>query len=219
MKHTLFLVLAVLAVAACNAQTDPLEGKTLCVIGDSYVANHRRPKEETWHYKVAARHHMTYLNFGRNGGCIAWDRSREGFGRSLLERYKDMPAEADYVVVVAGHNDADKIKTSADSLRMFRDSLQLLCTRLIERYPAARIAFVTPWNVPRDGFHEVIQTIVEVCGENGIPVLNAATTSGIHVRNDAFRRRFFQAPNDTAHLNDAGHNLIINWGERFLLSL
>ena len=24
------------------------------VIGDSYVANHKRPKEETWHYKLAA---------------------------------------------------------------------------------------------------------------------------------------------------------------------
>lgn len=213
------LILALVLVALPVRAQDPLSGKTLCVIGDSYVANHRRPKTETWHYKVAARHHMTYLNYGRNGGCIAWDRSREGFGKSLLVRYKEMPDTADYILVIAGHNDADKIKTSRDSLLMFRDSLQQLCTALIERYPAARIAFVTPWNVPRAGFPEVIATIQEVCAANGIPVLNAATTSGIHVRNDAFRRRYFQAPNDTAHLNDAGHNLIVNWGEHFLLSL
>lgn len=217
MKPLLFLLIIMCSLAG-RAQ-DPLAGKTLCVIGDSYVANHRRPQSETWHYKAAARHQMTYLNYGRNGGCIAWDRSREGFGKSLLERYKDMPDTADYVLVIAGHNDAEKIRHSADSLRMFRDSLQRLCTALIERYPAARIAFVTPWNVPRPGFAEVIQTIVDVCGQAGIPVLNAATTSGIHVRNDAFRRRYFQAPNDTAHLNDAGHNLIVNWGEHFLMSL
>lgn len=216
----LILILMIACCGVCGwAQDDPLAGKTMCVFGDSYVANHRKPKTETWHAKVAAKHNMTYLNYGRNGSCIAFDRTRDGFGPSMLVRYKQMPDTADYVVVIAGHNDAEKIKNSADSLVMFRDSLQRLCDCLIEKYPTAKIAFVTPWNVDRPGFRQVITTIVEVCGDNGIPVLNAATTSGIHVRNDEFRRRYFQAPKDTAHLNDAGHNLLVGWAERFLLGL
>ena len=51
---------------------DPLAGKTINIIGDSYVANHRQPYENAWHYKVAARHGMTYNNYGRNGGAIAY---------------------------------------------------------------------------------------------------------------------------------------------------
>jgi len=199
--------------------TPPLAGKVMNIIGDSYVRNHRRPFTEAWHYKVAKRLGMTYNNYGRNGGCIAFDRQREGFGKSILQRYREMTDTADYVLVVAGHNDADKIRNSVDSLAMFRDSLDALCRGLIQKYPRAKIAFVTPWNVPRAGFREVIRAIHDVCGEHSIPVLDAATTSGIHVRDEQFRRIYFQAPNDTAHLNDEGHNLLLRWGEQFLLSL
>ena len=34
----------------------PLYGKTINVIGDSYVKNHRRPYEEAWHYLVAGKY-------------------------------------------------------------------------------------------------------------------------------------------------------------------
>jgi len=214
-----FFLLAALLLASPKLAAQPLAGKVVNVIGDSYVRNHRRPFSETWHCKVAARLGMTYNNYGRNGGCIAFDRSREGFGKSILQRYREMTDTADYVLVIAGHNDAEKIKTSADSLAMLRDSLDALCRGLIAKYPRAKIAFVTPWNVPRPGFREVIALIREVCGEHSIPVLDAAATSGIHVRDEGFRRLFFQAPNDTAHLNDEGHNLLLRWGERFLLGL
>ncbi len=197
----------------------PLAGKTMNVIGDSYVRNHRRPFTEAWHYKVAQRLGMKYNNYGRNGGCIAFDRSKDGFGPSILQRYVGMTDTADVVLVIAGHNDADKIKSSADSLVIFRDSLDALCKGLQQKYPQAKIAFVTPWDVPRPGFAEVIEVIKEVCGANHIAVLDAAHTSGIQVRDEAFRRKYFQAPHDTAHLNDAGHNLLLEWGEQFILGL
>lgn len=224
-RHLLITLLATCCANLLHAQTAdqaesrPLQGKVIHVIGDSYVRNHRRPFAEAWHYKVATRLGMTYNNYGRNGGCIAFDRSREGFGKSILQRYHEMSDTADYVLVIAGHNDADKIKGSKDSLQMLRDSLDALCQGLIQKFPRAKIAFVTPWNVPRPGFPEVIRTIHEVCALHSIPVLDAAATSGIHVRNEQFRRIYFQAPNDTAHLNDAGHDLLLRWGEQFILSL
>ena len=197
---------------------DPLEGKVMNVIGDSYVANHQRPKEETWHAKVAARHGMKYNNYGRNGGCVAFDRSKEGFGPSMLVRYKDMDPEADLVLIIAGHNDAVKVGNNKDSLNMFVDSLTLLISRIRIQCPKARIAYVTPWYVDRPGFKPVVKAIKKVCKRAHVPLLdNYSAKSAIQVRDEAFRREYFQRPNDTAHLNAAGHQLYLPTGEAFIL--
>ena len=220
------LLLTIMAMASlfCEAQNDntrqsPLYGKTINIIGDSYVANHRRPKEETWHSMVASKYSMTYRNYGRNGCCIAFNRDKDGFGPSLLDKYRMMNDTADYVIVLAGHNDAEKIKDSEDSLSIFRNRLEALCDSLIEKFPDAKLAFITPWNVQRPGFRQVIATIEEVCAERSIPVFNAAKESGIYVGNEKFRKRYFQSPNDTAHLNAKGHQLVMNKMESFLLRL
>lgn len=202
-------------IAATRSQ---LDGKSINVIGDSYVANHHRPVSETWHYKIAQRHHMTYRNYGINGNSIAFDRTAQGYGRSVLQRYAEMNDSADYVLVIAGHNDAHLIGDSRDSLRMFCDSLSTLCAGLKAKFPHSKIAFVTPWNVDHAGFQQVQRAIKDVCRQYGFAVLDAATTSGILVNDDEFRSRYFQnnGKGDHAHLNDKGHDLLVEWGERFL---
>lgn len=194
----------------------PLSAQTINVIGDSYVANHRRPQAEAWHALVAQRHGWTYRNYGRNGSSIAWDRQR--FGPRIVERYRLMNDTADVVVVIAGHNDATLIGNNRDSLLLFRDSLDLLCQRLREKYPHATIGFVTPWHVKRPSFKPVIKTIHKVCRRHHIPVLDTRR-SPIRVENADFRRQYFQAPDDHAHLNAEGHQLMLSWAEPFLLRL
>ena len=191
-------------------------GQRLVVLGDSYVANHRRPKTEAWHYLAAQRLGLEYRNYGRNGSSIAWDRER--FGPRMVWRYREMTDTADIVLVIAGHNDATLMGESKDSLRMFRDSLDLLCRRLLEKYPRAKVGFVTPWHVNRPGFKPVIRTIHKVCKRHHIPVLDSKN-SGIRVEDDEFRRQYFQAPDDHAHLNAEGHQLALPWGEKFLKKL
>lgn len=198
---------------------DPLRGKIINVIGDSYVRNHRRPYQETWHYKVALRHGMTYRNYGRNGSAVAFDRSNRGFGPALCVRYKEMNDTADYVLVIAGHNDAAFVGHSRDTLRIFSQRLQALCAGLRAKYPTAKIGWVTPWGVDRPGFRQVIKTIKKVCPRYGIRVLDASRTSGIRPNDPAFRKRYFQSADDTAHLNADGHNLLVDWGDRFLKGL
>ena len=108
--------------------------KIFNIIGDSYVANHRCPYTEAWHYKLAQEKGFVYNNYGKNGSCIAFDRTHDGkwnFGPAMWQRYKAMEPNADYVIIIAGHNDADMVaravnnpKMYKDSLKMFRDSLR-----------------------------------------------------------------------------------------------
>ena len=95
---------ALLPIIKSIPDIDPLKGKKIGFIGDSYVRNHREPVENTWHYKFARKHGMEYYNYGRNGNCIALDLKQWGTG--MYQRYKDMRDDLDYIVVIAGHNDA-----------------------------------------------------------------------------------------------------------------
>jgi len=208
MKKLLTLLCLVLSLQMATAQEIIIN-----VIGDSYVANHRRPKEETWHYKLAQELGFQYNNYGRNGSCIAFDRTHDGrfnFGPAMYERYKAMDPNADFVLIIAGHNDADKVGNNKDSLRMFQDSLIVMLEGIRSLCPKAQIGFVTPWHVDRPGFDPVCKVIKKVCKKYGIPVLwNADKKCIIQVRDDAFRKQYFQSPKDNAHLNAAGHDLFL----------
>lgn len=223
MKTFRILLLAVAAIFMAfpmsAAKPVDLKGKTVCMLGDSYVRNHRCPFTETWHNKVANNLEMHYVNFGRNGSSIAFDRTKDGFGPAMTERYLEMPDSVDIIIVIAGHNDADYLARRRGTWEQFSAGLDALCAGLKAKYPGKPIGFVTPWAVERPYFKEVTAEIHRVCARYGIPVLDAAATSGIKVGDPEFRKQYFQSPKDTAHLNAAGHDLLINWGKAFILSL
>lgn len=200
--------------------------QTLDVIGDSYVQNHQRPQEETWHSKMAQQLGFTYHNLGKNGASVAFDRTHDFNPRNPSQRWNFGPAlwakthlldpQADYVLIIGGHNDADKIGSSRDSLAMFCDSLQLLIDNVRQRCPNARIGYVTPWYCQGAGFKPVCKAIRRICRRNRIPLLwNYTSKSPIQVRDESFRRQYFQRPNDTAHLNAAGHDLFLPYALRW----
>ncbi len=190
-----------------SASHDPFVGKRIGVLGDSYVRNHKEPVERTWHWKFAAKHGMEYYNYGRNGSCVAIDRER--FGPAMYKRYKDMRDSLDYIVVIGGHNDASLL----DSIGIdnYKAKLAVLCEGLRERYPATRIVFFTRWtckDFAGSASEQVVDATLEVCGRYDIPVFDAARQSNIAAEDDAFRALYFQngGRNDTAHLNNAGHD-------------
>lgn len=192
----------------------------MCVFGDSYVRNHRCPYSQTWHAKVAKKLGYKYVNCGRNGSSMGFDRTKDGFGKAMTNRLSELPPRADVFIIIAGHNDADLIANDRPySLEEFAGALNTLIDSLRVKYPDAAIGYVTPWDVDRPQFKEVISSIKNVCAKREIPVLDAAATSGIEVNNPEFRAQYFQGPNDTAHLNDAGHDLLLQWGEEFVTSM
>lgn len=197
-----------------------LEGRTLCVFGDSYVRNHRRPASETWHSKVASRLGMNYVNCGVNGSSILFDRTAEGFGKAMTERYVELPDNVDCLLIIAGHNDASMIKSDADLTR-FDEALVELLANLRSRYPEASIGYVLPWSVDRGYFKQVIASIKRICDECAVPVFDAEAAGGIRVNDPDYRALYFQdnGVNDTAHLNADGHDLIVDAGIRFVAKI
>lgn len=217
LRYSIILTLLTFGLVS-HGQSDPLKGLTINVIGDSYVANHKAPKEQSWHAKVAKMHGMTYNNYGRNGNCVAFDRDR--FGKAMITRYTQMTDSADIILVIAGHNDATMIGDNADSLRIFEKCLDSLFYALREKYPDGHIGYVTPWYLATKGFKPVVKVIRRMCRKHSIPLLdNYKKSSVVKVRDAEFRRRYFQSPTDTAHLNDSGHDLFLPIGEQFIISL
>lgn len=198
----------------------PLAGKRIAFLGDSYVRNHREPAMLTWHYKFAEKYGMTYFNYGRNGSNVAYNSVK--WGPAMYVRYKDLPADLDYVVVVGGHNDSYALD-SIGGLEGYKRRLGELCKGLIERYPTAQLFFFTRWvtaDFADSDARQVVDATLEVCGNYGIPVFDSARRGGIYIGNETFRKIFLQPKKgntDTAHLNARGHERFLPVAENFLL--
>lgn len=226
MMNILQKLLLLLTVALCAAtgyaqspaENDPLQGKRIGVLGDSYVRNHKEPVENTWHYKFARKHGMEYFNYGRNGNCVAMPRAR--FGEAMYKRYQEMTDSLDYVVVIAGHNDASLLDSIG--IDTYKEKLAILCEGLIEKYPSAKLFFFTCWtrkNFAGSPAEQVVDATLEVCGRYSIPVFDAARRGNIFAQSDAFRKIYFQngGVKDTAHLNAKGHDRFLPCAEAFIL--
>lgn len=227
MKRFIAYLIMILGIAGISAQSyaakdeEITQGKRIVVLGDSYVRNHRRPWSESWHSMAAEKLGMYYLNFGRNGSSIAFDRTKDGFGPAMTERYLTMPREADYILLIAGHNDAEIVGRDASKMDAFKAGLERLLSGLKKRYPAVKIGYVLPWHVDRPGFSEVIAEIEQCCAKYSIPVFDPGKECSINVNDAEFRAKYFQnkGVNDTAHLNAEGHALIVDKGIAFIKSL
>lgn len=219
---------------AAGIESSPLYRKSIAVLGDSYVQNHRRPPEEAWHCRLAAKYQMHYYNYGRNGNRMVFPHPKQG--AVMLERYNEIPKDVDYIVIIAGHNDANAInrlngdKAPAEvtpeikerqlaMLAEFKEGCRKFVTSLKADYPKAKIAFVTPWAVDSPYFPEVIATIKEETAAAGVACYDAASLSGVNPNDGEYRKKYFQGEKDTAHLNAAGHKLMLDKVEPFFNAL
>lgn len=78
---------------------------------------------------------MEYLNYGKNGSSIAYSSPR--WGEAMYVRYKEMPDDLDYVIVVGGHNDGFKLD-SIGGIDVFKERLAMLCEGLLKSIPQLR---------------------------------------------------------------------------------
>lgn len=204
-------------LASMASSASILQGKTLDIIGDSYVANNGKPVSETWHYKIANQHAMKYNNYGINGNGLITTKAT---GTPVVNRVGDMDSSADYVIVVGGKNDYNQQLAITD----FKAGLVKLIQELVERFVGKKICFFTPWSIVESETMNIplaqySQAIEDVCGAYSIPCFNSSKRSGILAYSGAFQTKYFQTSTDRSHLNDAGHNLFVNPATKFLESL
>ena len=207
------LTLGVFGGSMLRMDKDFAEGaptKKVAFLGDSYVQNHRRPITEAWHYHWAENHKYHYLNYGRNGNCVYYQNKS---GAIMMKRFAEIPKDVDAIVIIAGHNDACvPTKEGVEAEPFFKDfaaAVPKFLANVKKHYPQAKIVWITPWQVDKPGFKEAIAAIKAGCEQEGVPCCDATAFTGIQPNDAEMQKKYYQAPKDTAHLNAAGHQLML----------
>ena len=181
-----------------------LYGKKIIAIGDSMVQGHSIPKDQGWLAMIAKRNNMTYVNYGINGTYMTNKvyNSRKG----VVDRYMDMDNDADYIIVFAGTNDAAGGVVIGEDNSVnpseFKGALNIICKGLLDKYPTAKIMFITPY-LRSENYRSYAQAIHDICEDKySIKVYDNIKHGGICWTNKAQVQAL--TLNDTYHLNLAG---------------
>ncbi len=205
-----------------RAYYDIFEGKTLSVIGDSYMAGSSiADTSDVWVNMFATKYNMTMNNHGVNGSTIS------NFAGSKYNPMVDRWAEdfandtPDIIVVEGGRNDYN-YNTPMGELgnsdkATFKGATTNLISSLREIYPNAIILGITCWEVGGEknaaGYYcsDYGRAFIEVCEDLGVSYVNAMDSDamGVYMTSSNYRGRFCIKAGDISHLNEKGMKLVL----------
>lgn len=210
---------------------DILEGKTLIALGDSLIYGNKLGNEATWVNKLGKKHHMTVYNHGKNGNTVA-EQDRETKTPPMCRRYAGMEDGADYVVVLGGANDkrlAVPVGTDDDWVTTtFKGALNILIRGLTEKYPRAKLLFLTNynrWGTSSEGHTdlEYVLAMEEICRNWSVPCFNNYYNCGLSFRNPAQLAWIDEGLSlglpENHHFSDAAYDWLLPKYEALLQSL
>lgn len=214
-----------------------LREKTVLFLGDSITEGIGASDQEHGFVSVFQRlSNANTVNYGLSGtriarkrkpsACVDWDRD-------FIERTDTMQLEADLVVVFGGtndfgHGDAAFGSFESKSEYTFCGALQILCEKLIDKYPRSEIVFLTPLHrISEDSvvneigcetlpLENYVAAIQKAAGYYGLPVLDLFHTSGLQPKVDVIREIYMP---DGLHPSDAGAERIAKRLYAFLQSI
>ena len=189
-----------------------LYGKTIIGLGDSFIDYNTQGLGNDLLSKIAYGKNMTIHNYGLSSSSLAYDSKQTVL--SVMDRYQQMLTEvpnADYVIVLAGHNDSNASlhggtaipigENSDDINTTFKGALNILIKALLDKYPKAGILFLTPFN--RRGTElPYVEAMKEICGLYSQVVYDNYHSSGICFQNDTHLGIYDQG---NLHLNGLGN--------------
>ncbi len=216
-----------------------LKEKKIVFLGDSITDGSVASCVENAYWNVLARNTgAKRFGYGIGGTRIAKQinpSSESIYDRFFGSRVDEMIEDPDIVVVFGGtndfgHGDAPFGDHSDRTEDTFCGALHLLMEKLINRYPAAMIVFMTPLhrlsednNVANElgirangTLKRYVDAIIEAAAYYGIPVLDLYRTSGMQPRIPVIQELYMP---DGLHPNDAGHARLAARVEGFLKSL
>ena len=209
-----------------------LTGKTLVAIGDSLFHGNKLGNEATWINKLGKKHGMTVYNHGINGNTVA-KQNAETAVPPMCERYATMEDGADYVVVLGGANDKRLDvpigKDDDTDPYTFKGALNILILGLTEKYPKARILFMTNYNrwpsLNKLGISDIayVTAMEDVCRKYSIPCFNNYYNSGISFHNPHQKvwvdEGLLLGINENRHFSDEAYDFLLTRYEALLMAL
>ncbi len=193
-----------------------LQGKMLSVIGDSEAAGDKNGLENTYPNYIAQRNNMKVNNLALNGQKLCNARPDEW--PALINYYKKIPKESDYILVHIGYNDdfnTSEDNESVDSLS-FKGAFNHLIAGLRYNYPDAHIGVICPYyfngeqsRIDRAGW------IKQRCRQLQVQCLDGCAASGLDRKCETQRDMF----RDEVHLTPKGHMHVSHIYEQFLRRL
>ena len=194
-----------------------LQGKIINVLGDSITQGHGTSGPEHFYVNVLGDlvGAAEVRNFGIGGTRLARQYGADNYPWPFTERYKDMPDDADLVLVFGGTNDyghgdapfggfADRTNDT------FVGACHFLFSELIKKYPFARIVILTPCQracglipspVTGKPLIDYLDAMREVAAHYSLPVLDLYREGCFCPDIEKHREMFMP---DGLHPNDAG---------------
>ena len=172
-----------------------LYGKTIVAIGDSLFHGNKDCIGNTWLEMMARRNEMTLYNYGQNGNTVSEQSVEQQPLPPMCVRYADMADGADYVVVLGGANDK-RLNVPLGGIdskdtHTFCGALNTLIAGITEKYPRARILFMTNYNRWPDknkiGLSDIdyVEAMLKVCAKWSVPCFDNYHCCGISFQNPA----------------------------------
>lgn len=167
-----------------------LKNKTLVALGDSLIYGNKSGTEYTWPNLLARQEGMTVYNHGVNGNTIAYV---EGHSEPMCRRFRDMEEPADYVVLLGGANDrrlnVPLGEPDSHDETTFMGALNVLAEGLLEKYPKAKLLFMTNYNRKKKpnelGLRDIdyVDAMLTVAARYAIPCFDNYRMSGLSFQN------------------------------------
>lgn len=215
-----------------------LKNKKINFLGDSITEGHGTSAKDKIYWSLIGKNEGAIVRGYGIGGTRLAKQAKPSenplFDLDFCTRAAEMEEDADIVVVFGGTNDYGHgdapIGTPTDRTNeTFYGACHQLFSSLIERYPQAVIAVMTPLHRtgddnPRPGnklvdtgtLLDYVRIIREVAEIYSLPVLDLYAASGICPKFACHREAFMP---DGLHPNDAGHEIIARKLGNFLKSL
>ena len=210
-----------------------LSGLKINFLGDSITEGHGTTDvANQFTSLIASQHGAITRCYGIGGTRIARQMEpSENFRHDLdfASRVDEMDPDADLIVVFGGtndfgHGDAPFGEFSDRTVMTFCGALHVLYTALLERYPKAAIAVLTPLhrmseatpNMHGRVLKDYVDMIRKTAEHYSLPVLDLWAVSGIQPAVSVMQEMYMP---DGLHPNDEGHVILTNKIVKFIESL
>lgn len=169
---------------------DPIDKKSIVVVGDSLSTGHKLGQEKSWVTLLAEENYMTYDNLSRGGIALSVNDRHTKLPVSMnVDRLFTTISAPDYVIVNAGANDWNShVKLGANDSRdvsTYKGAINTIIDKIQKKSPKSTIIFMTPYkrrtgkNHANLSYEDYANAMIEVCKAREVACFDNYHNSGM----------------------------------------